>query len=71
MSEINNKDIKTTSIEHISHLVLLFLLLTLNKYLPTGNEYFAKNSKQIFHGRSYGLSIFMETNLYKEKNVYL
>ena len=38
MFQVNNKDTRTT---HISHLVLVFLLLTLNMQLPTG--YFSKH----------------------------
>ena len=38
MFKVNNKDTRTTivSFEHISHLVLVFLLLTLNMQLPAG-----------------------------------
>ena len=42
MFEVNNKDTRTTScvfifnFEHISHLVLVFLLLTLKMEMPTG-----------------------------------
>ena len=48
MFKVNNKDTRTTpwrrsgifivNFEHISHLVLVFLLLSLNMYLPAGNE---------------------------------
>ena len=33
--------------EHISHLVLVFLLLTLNMQLPTGNMYFIVNKRSL------------------------
>ena len=36
MFEVNNKDSRTTNLEHISHIVLVFLLLTLNMSLPAG-----------------------------------
>ena len=38
MFKVNNKDTRTTPFEHSSHLVLMFLLLTLNMYLPAGKE---------------------------------
>ena len=37
MFKVNNKDTITTSnFEHISHIVLMFLLLTVNMYLSVG-----------------------------------
>ena len=41
MFKVNNKDTRTTpgvivSFEHISHLVLMFLLLILKREMPTG-----------------------------------
>ena len=41
MLKVNNKDtnnIFIVNFEHISHLVLVFLLLTLNMELPAGNN---------------------------------
>ena len=44
MFRVNNKDTRTTSsvfivsFEHISHLILAFLLLALNMYFPAGFE---------------------------------
>ena len=32
--------------EHISHLLLVFLLLTLNMQIPTGEEQVCKNEKR-------------------------
>ena len=34
MFKVNNKDTRTVNFEHISHLVLVFLLLTLNMQMP-------------------------------------
>ena len=45
MFKVNDKDLRSrsgvfiVSVEHISHLVLGFLLLTLNIYLPAGLWY--------------------------------
>ena len=36
MFKVNNKDTRTTPSEDISHLVLVFLLLTLRKSMPVG-----------------------------------
>ena len=58
MFKVNNKDTRTTpkwrrsgvfivNFQHISHLVLLFLLLTLNMKLPAG----VTLSYQIFGGK--------------------
>ena len=51
MFKFNNKDIRMTpmtavviaNIEHISHLVVMFLLLTLNMQLPFGLKDSLKN----------------------------
>ena len=42
MFKVNNKDtgLLIVNFEHISHLVLVFLLLTLNMQLPAGITYF-------------------------------
>ena len=51
MLEVINKDTRMTSVfivnfEHISHLVLVFLLLNLNMQLPPGNVLPAHEQKQ-------------------------
>ena len=46
MFKVNNKDSNfIVNFEHISHLVLVFLLLTLNMQLPAGKQNLAKISK--------------------------
>ena len=53
MLKVNNKDTRTTwrrydvffvNFEHISNLVLVFLLLTLNMYLPAGSAFYINNA---------------------------
>ena len=49
MFKVNNKDSRTTpfvNFDHISHLVLVFLLLTLNVQLPAAKTYFAKEASE-------------------------
>ena len=52
MFKVNNKDIFIVNFEHISHLVLAFLLLTPNKWLPAGNIDEGKNTEAAIQGCS-------------------
>ena len=36
MFKVNNKDSRTSNFEHISHIAVVFLLLTLDMSLPAG-----------------------------------
>ena len=38
MFKVNNKDVFIVNFEHISHLVLMFLLLALSRSMPAGDE---------------------------------
>ena len=54
MLKVNDKDTRMTPIfianfEHISHLVLMFLLLTLNMYMRAGHQ--QKTNKAV-HGKN-------------------
>ena len=67
MFKVNNKDTRATgvfifSVEHILHLVLVFLLLTMSKYMPTGltsenANFYKKNLGYI--SKSLGLLAFI------------
>ena len=52
MLKVNNKDTRTTSLEHISYLTLVFLLLTLNMWLPAANPFHA-NAPTDFNASQY------------------
>ena len=45
MFKVNNKDTRTTPCEHISHIVVVFLLQILNMYLLAGSASSEKNLK--------------------------
>ena len=59
-AQTNNKDTITTSgvfmvnFKQISHIVLVFLLLNLNKEMPTGNEKSTNDFADIFVNRMFG-----------------
>ena len=59
MFKVNNKDtIFIVNFKHISHLVLVFLLLTLNMYLPAGLLALTKSIQSEKSGR-YFLTIHL------------
>ena len=47
MFKVNNKDIFIVNFEHILHLVMVFLLLTLSRQMPAGYAYYLRFESKV------------------------
>ena len=79
MFKVNNKDTKRrhwhrsgvfiVNSEHISYFVLLFLLLTLNMWLPDG--LILKHEPRVFSTNTYMIGLLLKMNLPLSKKKYV